>query len=833
MGDRVGQQLGNYQLLRLIGQGGFADVYLGEHVHLRTQAAIKVLRVRLVDTTIQNFLNEARTIAHLIHPYIIRVLDFGVQDNVPFLVMDYAPRGTFRQRFLQDKPLPPGPLVPYIKQTAAALQYGHDRKLIHRDVKPENMLLGPSDQILLADFGLALIAYNSVSRSSTETAGTAAYMAPEQLQGQPRAASDQYSLGVIAYEWLTGTVPFQGSFFEIASQQVLQPIPRMRDKNPAIPPDVEQIIMKALEKDPQRRFPNVKDFALALEEACLITRQYSFEQSPSASTIRSLPPVMTKQADSAVDLPVRSDAQKASSSNNAGNSFQNTTFPIQQSSPISQSRQTAFLTAWRTSGALNSQNNPTFQNSQNSPTFQATHTVANPQGTQKRSIPQRTQNSQRSSSTTWSSGSQSVSAPLFPSGPLSAPFPTFAPTPSVTPAPDTNKAENAQNSFGSIPPVPPRVSTAASTPNMPSLQGLPPLPTGSNTDLPSYPAVSVRTGQGPAQVGQYLMDGVLPEVERDPLAGSPLLNSQPQTRPVTEPHATPPLASPPSLRRISGTTNVAVLAIIVLVVIIIVGSASGLFTMSGNMSQTTAAQTIATATPISKPTAQPTRHVQATPTAPQIVQERNPYATTTTSTLVLSDSLVNSQGNWQQGTINATGGTCTLKQGIGYELDAPIIDPSACYGQQSYTNFTYEVQMKFTQIGQRYSGGGIVFRANSNNDQYYYFEVFQDGTYTLQICNAKDCTTTLDGYKVGKAAITSFERGLNITNTLAVVANGKYIAIFVNNQKVVDTYDPQATYSSGAIGVMATGGNNQGLRTANTSTTTIAIFTNAKVWILK
>ncbi|BCL82022.1 serine/threonine protein kinase [Ktedonobacteria bacterium brp13] len=794
MGDRVGQQLGNYQLLRLIGQGGFADVYLGEHVHLRTQAAIKVLQVRLVDTTIQNFLNEARTIAHLIHPYIIRVLDFGVQDNVPFLVMDYAPRGTFRQRFLQGKPLPSGPLVPYMKQTAAALQYGHDRKLIHRDVKPENMLLGPGDQILLADFGLALIAYNSVSRSPTETAGTAAYMAPEQLQGQPRAASDQYSLGVIAYEWLTGAVPFEGSFFEIASQQVLQPIPRMRDKNPAIPTDVEQVIMKALEKDPQRRFPNAKDFALALEEACLISRQYSFEQDPTASTIRPMSPVMTKQPDSSVDSPVRSDAQEASSSKNAGNSFQDTTFPIQQSSPVSQSRQAAFPAAW-------------------------------------------------------SSGSQSASTPLFPSGPLSAPFPTFTPTTNATP--DSTKAANAQNSFGGMPPVPPSTPTAAGAPNMSSLQGLSPLSTDSNTNRPSYPAVGVRTGQGPSQVRQYLMGGVTPEVELDPLAGSPLLNNmpgintfnsaatttttpnttfQPQTRPATEPHATAPFTSPP-LRRIPGTMNVAVLAIIGIVVLIIAGSAIELFTMSGNMSKKTVAQTISTATPISKPTAQPTRHVQAKPIAPQIVQETNPYATT--GTLVLNDSLVNSQGNWQQGTINATGGTCTLKQGIGYELDAPIIDPGACYGQQSYTNFAYEVQMKFTQIGQLYSGGGIVFRANSNNNQYYYFEVFQDGTYTLQICNAGDCVTTLDGYKVGKAAITSFVPGLNITNTLAVVAKNNYFALFVNKQLVTDVPDLKSTYTSGTIGVMATGGNNQGLRTADTSTTTVAIFTDAKVWVLK
>lgn len=277
MEDRHGQQLGNYKLLHLVGQGGFADVYLGEHIHLRTQAAIKVLQVRLGDNNIQNFLNEARTIAHLVHPYIVRVLDFGVQDNIPFLVMDYAPNGTFRQRFLQGKPLPAAPLVPYMKQTATALQYGHDKKLIHRDVKPENMLLGANDEVLLGDFGLALIAYNSISRSLTETAGTAAYMAPEQLQGKPRPASDQYALGMIAYEWLTGSCPFQGSFFEIASQQVLAQPASLQEKAPGTPPEVEKVVLRALEKDPQQRFPNVREFALALEDACLDSQQYSID----------------------------------------------------------------------------------------------------------------------------------------------------------------------------------------------------------------------------------------------------------------------------------------------------------------------------------------------------------------------------------------------------------------------------------------------------------------------------------------------------------------------------------------------------------------------------
>src|SRR6266702_3092285 len=149
MADLVGQQLGRYHLVRVIGQGGFADVYLGEHIHLNTHAAIKVLQMRLVGSSMEQFRNEARTIASLVHPNIIRVLDFGVENGIPFLIMDYAANGTLRQRHPKGSRLAPATIVPYVKQIAAALQYAHDRRLIHRDVKPENMLVGRNEEVLL------------------------------------------------------------------------------------------------------------------------------------------------------------------------------------------------------------------------------------------------------------------------------------------------------------------------------------------------------------------------------------------------------------------------------------------------------------------------------------------------------------------------------------------------------------------------------------------------------------------------------------------------------------------------------------------------------------
>ena len=265
--NRSGQQLGNYRLIRLLGQGGFADVYLGEHIYLQTQAAIKILQMRLTGEDTQGFLNEARTIASLRHPHIVRVLDFGVEGTTPFLVMDYAPLGTLRQRFPKGTHLPLANIVSYVKQVASALQFGHDRKVIHRDIKPENMLLASVNEILLSDFGIALFSQSSRYQNTQETAGTVAYMAPEQLQGKPRPASDQYSLGIVVYEWLSGDRPFHGTFTELYSQHLFVPPPPLSEKVPAISRDIEAVVQRALAKDPQQRFKTVQDFAMAFEEA--------------------------------------------------------------------------------------------------------------------------------------------------------------------------------------------------------------------------------------------------------------------------------------------------------------------------------------------------------------------------------------------------------------------------------------------------------------------------------------------------------------------------------------------------------------------------------------
>jgi serine/threonine protein kinase len=294
MVDRVGQQLGHYRLIRLLGRGGFAEVYLGEHLRLNTQVAVKILHTSLEDDDVAGFLREAQMVAHLKHPHIVRVFDFDVENHTPYLVMDYLPNGNIRRSYPKGTSLPLETIVSYVKQVASALQYAHDQKLIHRDVKPENMLLDRDNTIVLSDFGIALMAQSSRYQSTQEVAGTAAYMAPEQFQGHPHRASDQYALGVVVYEWLTGDRPFHGSFTEIASQHLfVAPLP-LHEKVPTILPDVERVVLTALEKDPHRRFESVRAFATALEEACRIAPPRPITLSSElVSPNRPLPPTDT------------------------------------------------------------------------------------------------------------------------------------------------------------------------------------------------------------------------------------------------------------------------------------------------------------------------------------------------------------------------------------------------------------------------------------------------------------------------------------------------------------------------------------------------------------
>lgn len=285
MADYTGKHMGNYRLSRLLGQGGFAEVYLGEHIHLGTQAAIKVLHAPLVGAKeVEKFRREARTIATLAHPHIVRVLEFGIEEGLPYLVLDYAPGGTLRRRHPPGAPVPPATVLPYVQQVAQALQYAHDRQIIHRDIKPQNLLIGRENEILLGDFGISTVAESTSRQQTEEFAGTALYAAPEQMQGHAQPASDQYALGVVVYEWLTGAPPFHGAVLEIMWKHVQSQPPPLRERVPTLAPQIEQVVLTALAKNPSQRFARVQDFALAFEHACKEGSMFSTASNAFATT---------------------------------------------------------------------------------------------------------------------------------------------------------------------------------------------------------------------------------------------------------------------------------------------------------------------------------------------------------------------------------------------------------------------------------------------------------------------------------------------------------------------------------------------------------------------
>src|SRR5579884_3388965 len=222
MVDRLGQHIDDYRLLRRLGAGTFGEVYLGEHVQDQSRAAIKLLQLPRED--LKEFIKEVSTTFRLNHPHIVHLRAFGITPAaVPYLIMDYAPNGNLLHPHPKGTRLDVATVVSYLLPLAAALQYAHDRRVIHRDVKPENILIGPHNELMLSDFGMAVITPIERSLSTQNLGGTAPYMAPEQIRGKPQPASDQYALAVMAYEWLCGTRPFHGSPLELVALHLIAP----------------------------------------------------------------------------------------------------------------------------------------------------------------------------------------------------------------------------------------------------------------------------------------------------------------------------------------------------------------------------------------------------------------------------------------------------------------------------------------------------------------------------------------------------------------------------------------------------------------------------------
>lgn len=268
MSAHVGRSLGRYRLEELLGQGGMAEVYRATDTKLARTVAVKVILAThaVKGDFLERFLREARMVASLEHPNILPVYDFGEENAIPFLVMPYLPGGSLRER-LKAGP-PPFPLASlWITQLADALDFAHAAGVLHRDVKPANVLVGRDDRLFLADFGIAKMLESQAGLTATGVVvGTPIYMAPEQAQGRPATpATDRYALAVVAYEILCGRPPFEGdNALSLMHQHVSSPPPLLSTRVAGLPAGLDAVLSRALAKDPAARPPTCRTFADAV-----------------------------------------------------------------------------------------------------------------------------------------------------------------------------------------------------------------------------------------------------------------------------------------------------------------------------------------------------------------------------------------------------------------------------------------------------------------------------------------------------------------------------------------------------------------------------------------
>jgi serine/threonine-protein kinase len=267
----LGSTRNGFKVERLLGVGGMARIYLCTQQSTGRTVAMKVLPPAYTEdaTARQRFEREARTLAQLHHPHILSLIDFFISDGEAFFVTPYLTHGDLDDRLARrDGPLPLAEVRRVLTQLAEALDYAHSKGVIHRDLKPGNVLLDGQGNALLSDFGVALVAEAPRLTQMGFTVGTPEYMAPEQVESRCDARSDLYSLGIIAHYMLTGRLPFKGAGpAETLLMQREKQIPDPSLLNPALSKDQMRFLSTALEKQPERRFQSGKDFANAVRAA--------------------------------------------------------------------------------------------------------------------------------------------------------------------------------------------------------------------------------------------------------------------------------------------------------------------------------------------------------------------------------------------------------------------------------------------------------------------------------------------------------------------------------------------------------------------------------------
>jgi serine/threonine protein kinase len=323
MNSLIGQELGHYRIIEQLGEGGMATVYKAFDTHLERDVAVKVIRTdqfgtAVLEKILKRFEREAKLLAKLSHPNIVGVIDYGEYENTPYLVMEYLPGGTLKERL--GKVVPADEAARILLPIARALDFAHRQAMIHRDVKPSNILITSDNEPMLTDFGIAKLLDADENQTLTGTGvgiGTPEYMAPEQWLGKATAKSDQYSLGVIFYEMVTGRKPFIADTpAAILLKQTNDPLPSPGSMVPDLDQGVEKFIFKILSRDPDNRYPSMTEVIGELKKISSIGESNPLpsivephENPPALSneTKVEVPPMPVFAYPPPVDLPERSN----------------------------------------------------------------------------------------------------------------------------------------------------------------------------------------------------------------------------------------------------------------------------------------------------------------------------------------------------------------------------------------------------------------------------------------------------------------------------------------------------------------------------------------------
>jgi len=850
----VGTTLGTCSLQKLIGQGGMGAVFLAQQSRPRRQVAVKVLLLgtRLTPKQrtafLERFRRETDAAASLEHPNILPVHEYGERDGLAYLVMPYVSGGTLRDELEREGQLPFTTAVNYLDQLSAALDVAHEQGVIHRDVKPANVLMTTEGRLLLTDFGLVkVIAEGQEAQSSITGAGvplgTPDYMAPEQVIGsEVDGRADVYALGVVLYQMITGKTPFTGDMpMQIAMQHLHSNPPSPRTFRADLPITAEQVIVRALAKRPAERYMTAQDFASAFRLALAVsgiqlapqivsgsgplapgseTRFYTprglFDPSWHTGMVNA---VSEEQEQSYQQFPVETLSPPSSLSTTAGLQGRKRPFGGTPSFvPVSDS-------ANRTPSPLQAMSNdivsktsmalPSFSDLMSSPSFPQTGQTASEETSGNTPLPPtrprfgHKTGLLRSLDGTSASQSSAPIMPPFPSIP-STPATPVVPTAPTTPSPMQSSRRTI--SLGPISPLPGmedasqngNVASDSSAAMVGMTNALPQLASGSGATTTMKLTQSFKVVQVPVagQPGQF-MTGLLPVLSPMPE------NEQTTDDAVHSPESASRLTLPPlpswvsslpyaaTINRTYSSLQKQVKVVMLVAAIILVLLSTGTFLLvRSHVSQRANIQPLQTS------------GLSATATA-------NAQVTATTeANTILVDSLSNDGRNWPVAT---TGSQLFIFKDNAYHIfnndprkysAIALLPEESLNGSFVYTLTMQEIRGDDTSVNNQF---GMIFRFNATHKNgktyksFYIFEVSNSSGGEYQLLKYDDSSTSGNGpwstIWSGKYG-SEFHAGHSATssNTFRVIADGSTFTLLVNNKQVGKAHD--GSLSSGQIGML-------------------------------